>query len=256
MPEVGEVAVTSLAIAPASIGYWLSRFVTHGVHHELPTQHFGDPAIAFTDRDGLHLAVVAVERARERPSWHGATVPPEHAIHGLHSVTLWEHSLDVTEQALVAGLGFRNSATEDSTTRFTIGEGGPSHIVDVRVVGGFLAPMTGAGTVHHVAFRCATDPDEVSMRERMIALAMHPTPVIDRQYFHSVYYREPGGVLFELATDGPGFAVDEPLSALGTTLMLPPQYEPRRAELEGVLPPIHEPLQPPLAAPDSIHLRS
>ena len=243
---VGEVAVTSFAIAPRSIGFWLERFVTKGVEHSAPARRFGESVIAFKDRDGLPLELVATESAERRGAWTGGTVPAEHAIHGVYSVTLWEHSLDDTEHALVDGLGFRRVATEDTTTRFAIGDGGASKIVDVRVVGGFLAPLGGAGTIHHVAFRAATDAAELELSETVVGLGMDATPVIDREYFHSVYYREPGGVLFEIATDEPGFAIDEPVEALGTSLKLPPQYEPRRAELESRLPPLHAPLLPPL----------
>ena len=243
---VGEVAVTSLAIAPRSIGYWLERFVTNGVEHSVPSRRFGESVIAFKDRDGLQLELVATESADARGSWSDGAVPAEHAIHGVHSVTLWLHSLEPTERVLVDGLGFRKESTEDTTTRFAIGEGGASRIVDARVIGGFLAPMGGAGTIHHVAFRAADDATELELRNTVIALGMHPTPVIDREYFHSVYFREPGGVLFELATDAPGFTVDEPLDALGSALKLPPQYEPKRAEIEHRLAPIHEPLMPPL----------
>ncbi|MEO8336757.1 MAG: ring-cleaving dioxygenase [bacterium] len=243
---VGEVAVTSLAISPRSIGYWLERFVTMGVEHSVPSRRFGESVIAFKDRDGLQLELVATESAERRGAWTGATTPAEHAIHGVHSVTLWEHSLEQTERALVKGLGFRSAATEGTTTRFEIGDGGASKIVDVRVVGGFLAPVGGAGVIHHVAFRAEDDASALVLRDTMIELGMHPTPVIDRQYFHSVYYREPGGVLFELATDAPGFAIDESLDELGTALKLPPQYEPSRAGIERKLGPLHEPLMPPL----------
>ena len=243
---VGEVAITSLAIPPGSIGYWLERFVKKGVEHSAPSRRFGEGVIAFKDRDGLQLELVATESVNARGSWSGGSVPSEHAIHGVHSVTLWEHSLERTEQVLVDGLGFKKIAMEDTTTRYAIGDGGASKIVDVRVVGGFLGPVGGAGVIHHVAFRAEDDAAELALRETVIGLGMHPTQVIDRQYFHSVYFREPGGVLFELATDAPGFDVDEPLDELGTALKLPPQYEPSRAEIELSLPPIHEPLMPPL----------
>jgi glyoxalase family protein len=243
---VGEVAVTSLAIAPRSIGFWLERFVTHGVEHSAPSRRFGETVIAFKDRDGLQLELVATESADSRGSWSGARTPAEHAIHGVHSVTLWEHSMAHTEHVLVEGLGFHRLATEDTTTRFVIGDGGASKIVDVRVVGGFLAPVGGTGVIHHVAFRAGSDASELDLRQTVVGLDLHPTPVIDREYFHSVYFREPGGVLFELATDAPGFAIDEPLEALGTALKLPPQYEPSRAEIERSLVPLHEPHLPPL----------
>jgi phospholipase/carboxylesterase/glyoxalase family protein len=113
--------------------------------------------------------------------------------------------------------------------------------VDVRTIGGFLAGQPGAGTVHHVAWRATDDQEQLSVRSAVVQAGFNPTPVIDRKYFHSVYFREPGGVLFEIATDAPGFAVDEPADQLGHSLMLPPQYEPHRAEIEAVLPAIHLP---------------
>ncbi|MEO7456094.1 MAG: ring-cleaving dioxygenase [Gemmatimonadaceae bacterium] len=249
---VGQVAVTSLAIASRSIGYWLERFVLHGVEHAALTKRFGESVIPFRDRDGLQLELVASATAESRGSWSGGTVPAEHAIHGVHSVTLWEASLEETERVMTEVLGFRRVAVEDTTTRFALGDGGASTLVDVRVVGGFLAPIGGAGTVHHVAFRASDDESELALRAKFIGAGLHPTEQIDREYFRSVYVREPGGVLFEVATDAPGFAVDEDEAALGAALMLPPQYEARRAELESLLPPLHAPLSPPLAMPHAV----
>ena len=120
--------------------------------------------------------------------------------------------------------------------------------VDVRAVGGFLAPVGGAGTVHPVAFRAAGDDVELALRSTVVGLGLSPTPLIDREYFHSVYFREPGGVLFELATDHPRFTVDEPLERLGSGLMLPPRYEASRTEIEARLPDLHNPMVPPLAS--------
>jgi catechol 2,3-dioxygenase-like lactoylglutathione lyase family enzyme len=238
----GDVAGVSLAIAPRSLGYWLERFVVHGVEHEPLARRFGARTIRFRDRDGLQLELVASDTAHARRVWSGGSVPAEHAIHGVHSVTLWEHSVVATERVLVEALGFRRITTEDNTTRFATGDGGAGTIVDVREVGGFLAPISGVGTVHHVAFRAESDEEELAMRQKVGELGLHATPVIDRQYFNSVYFREPGGVLFEIATDPPGFTVDEPLAVLGGHLQLPSQYEPRRAEIEQVLPPLHAPL--------------
>ena len=235
---VGEVAVTSLAIRPASMSFWLERFVRHGVQHEALAKRFGETTIGFRDHDGLQLELVATASAESRPAWGGGTVPLEHAIHGVHSVTLWEHSLAATEQVLTELFDFRRLATEDATTRFVTGDEGAGAIVDVREVGGFLGPQGGAGTVHHVAFRASDDSAESALRKRVSELGLHATAVIDREYFRSVYFREPGGVLFEIATDVPGFAVDEPMEKLGETLRLPEQYESRRAEIEQRLLPI------------------
>lgn len=235
---VGEVAVTSLAIRPASIGFWLERFVRHAVQHDALGSRFGETTIAFRDHDGLQLELVATSSAESRPAWGGGTVPIEHAIHGVHSVTLWEHSLAPTAHVLTKVFGFRRLATEDSTTRFVTGDEGAGAIVDIREVGGFLGPQGGAGTVHHVAFRASDDAAELALRQHVSELGLHATAVIDREYFRSVYFREPGGVLFEIATDAPGFAVDEPLEHLGETLRLPPQYESRRTAIEQRLLPI------------------
>ncbi len=249
---VGQVAVTSLAIPSASIGFWLERFVLYGVEHDVVAKRFGESVLAFRDRDGLQLELVATASASGRGTWTGGTVPAAHAIHGVHSVTLWEHSLEATERVMTEVLGFRRVATEETTTRFALGEGGASTIVDVRVVGGFLAPIDGAGTVHHVAFRASDDSSELEIRAKFAAAGLYPTDVIDRQYFHSVYVREPGGVLFEVATDAPGYAVDEDVSSLGAGLMLPAQYEHRRVEIESAVPELHPPLSPPLAMPHAV----
>ena len=146
-----------------------------------------------------------------------------------------------TTQVLVDTLGFRAVGEEGSLRRLSIGDGGPGTIVQVRATGGFVQGVSGAGTVHHVAWRVPDDAAQLALRARIRAAGLDPTPVIDRNYFHSVYFREPGGVLYELATNPPGFAIDEPVERLGERLMLPPQYEPDRAQIETGLPPVHLP---------------
>lgn len=153
-----------------------------------------------------------------------------------------------SERVLVEVLGFRAVGEEGSTRRFTVGAGGPGAFVDLRVVGDFARGLGGAGTVHHIAWSVADDEVQLAVRGRVQDEGLHPTPVIDRQYFHSVYFREPGGVLYELATNPPGFTVDEPLARLGEGLMLPPQFEPHRAEIEAILPRLHLPVTPSAAA--------
>ncbi|HEX7979896.1 MAG TPA: VOC family protein [Gemmatimonadaceae bacterium] len=242
----GEVAVVSFSVLPGAIGFWLERFVRHGVTHERPVlRGSGDDAervLAFRDHDGAMYELVGHEAAASRPSWTQAPgIPAEHAIHGFHCVTLWVEDGEPTERVLVDTLGFRATSERESTKRYVAEEGGPGRIVDVRSVGGFMRGAKGAGIVHHVAFEVSDDQAELEVREQVIAAGLHPTPVIDRNYFHSVYFREPGGVLYELATTPPGFAVDEPVEHLGERLMLPAQYEPNRAQIEAVLPPIHLP---------------
>lgn len=256
----GQVAVTSFSVLPGALGFWVERLVRHGIPYEGPTKRgaAGDDVervIAFKDPDGMLLEIVAHPRAEARPAWDGAPgIPGEHAIHGFHAATLWVERGDDTERVLVETLGFRAVREDDGVRRFAVGDGGPGTLVDVRTVGGFLAGSSGAGTVHHIAFRVPDDDAQLAMHARVGEAGLHATPVIDRNYFHSVYFREPGGVLYELATDLPGFAIDEPLEHLGERLMLPPQFEPRRAQIEAVLPPIHLPAPPsavPLAAGDA-----
>lgn len=241
----GQVAVTSFAILPGAVGFWIERLLRHGVHYQGPAKRTlsdgsTEQVISFRDHDGLMLELVASEEAESRGAWSGAPgIPREHAIHGFHHVTLWVERHEASERALVDTLGFRAVTEENGTRRYAAGDGGPGALVDVREVGGFPLGTDGAGTVHHVAWNIGDDATELALRERIVASGMRPTPVIDRMYFRSVYFREPGGVLYELATADPGFLLDEPVEQLGERLMLPPQYEARRSEIEAALPVIH-----------------
>jgi predicted esterase/catechol 2,3-dioxygenase-like lactoylglutathione lyase family enzyme len=241
----GQVAVVSFAILPGAVGFWVERLLRHGVHYAGPTKRApsgasSEQVIAFKDHDGLMIELVASEEAEVRPAWDGAPgIARENAIHGFHHVTLWVEQGDPSERVLVDTLGFRSVHEENGTRRYAAGDGGPGALVDIRDVGGFPRGTGGAGTVHHVAWNVDDDAAELAIRERIVAAGMRPTPVIDRMYFRSVYFREPGGVLYELATADPGFAIDEPVEHLGEHLMLPPQYEAQRAEIEAILPRIH-----------------
>ncbi|HEY7406796.1 MAG TPA: VOC family protein [Gemmatimonadaceae bacterium] len=244
----GQVAVTSFAVLPAALGFWIERLLRHGVKYDGPARRGPSGAdteavIAFKDHDGLMLEIVAHAGAEARPAWGDAPgIAHENAIHGFHGVTLWVGDGEPSEKVLVDTLGFRPVREERGTRRFEAGEGGPGTFVDVRSIGGFVQGAGGAGTVHHVAWSVADDATQLAVRERVVGAGLHPTPVIDRTYFQSVYFREPGGILYELATKTPGFAIDEPIERLGERLMLPPQYEPHRAEIEAVLPRIHLPV--------------
>ncbi len=244
----GQVAVTSFAILPTALGFWIERVVRHGITYQGPAKRGpsraeAEQVISFKDHDGLMLEIVAHPAAEARPAWAGAPgISREHAIHGFHAVTLWVEQGEATEKVLVESLGFRPVREEGSTKRYAVGEGGPGTLVNVRATGGFVRGAGGAGTVHHVAWSVADDAAQLGLRDRIHQAGLDPTPVIDRQYFHSVYFHEPGGVLFELATNPPGFTIDEPVERLGERLMLPARYESRRAEIEAVLPPIHLPV--------------
>ena len=244
----GQVAVTSFAVLPTALGFWVERLLRHGVKYDGPTKRGpsasdAEQVISFKDHDGLMLEIVAHPGAEARSAWAGAPgISRDNAIHGFHAVTLWVGDGEPTEKVLVDTLGFRPLREDRGTRRFESGDGGPGTFVDVRSIGGFVQAAGGAGTVHHVAFAVDDDDTQLAVRERVIDAGLHPTPVIDRNYFHSVYFREPGGVLYELATNQPGFAIDEPVERLGERLMLPAQYEPHRAEIEATLPRIHLPV--------------
>jgi predicted esterase/catechol 2,3-dioxygenase-like lactoylglutathione lyase family enzyme len=245
---VGQVAVTSFAVLPTALGFWIERLLRHGVKYDGPTKRGpsgadAEQVISFKDHDGLMLEIVAHAGAESRPAWGDAPgISRDDAIHGFYGVTLWVGEGEPTEKVLVDTLGFRPVREDGGTRRFQSGDGGPGTFVDVRSIGGFVQGAGGAGTVHHVAWSVADDATQLAVRERVVGAGLHPTPVIDRNYFHSVYFREPGGILYELATVPPGFAIDEPVERLGERLMLPPQYEPHRAEIEAVLPRIHLPV--------------
>ncbi len=243
----GQLAVPSFAVLPSALGFWVERLLRAGVAYERPTKRaFGresESVLAFRDPDGMLLEIVAAPGAEARPAWADAPgITHDDAIRGFHSVTLWVDDGVPTERVLVTTLGFRAVAEAKGVHRFAAGDGGVGTLVDVRATGGFVQGRSGAGTVHHVAFRVPDDAAELAVREQVVAAGLHPTGVLDRHYFRSVYFREPGGVLYELATDMPGFAVDEPVDKLGHSLQLPPRYEPHRAQIEAALPPIHLPV--------------
>jgi glyoxalase family protein len=236
----GQLTVTSFSFPASSLGYWTERLVEGGVRFEKPEDRFGETVLRFPDPDGLRLELVAAtDDARE--GWVGGTVPAEHAVRGFHHVTLLSSDPAGTAERMTGTLGFRRTGEAEGRTRFEAGEGGPGNTVDVANGSGFPRGTMGVGTVHHVAFRVPDEEAQLELRERVAALGYNVTPVLDRNYFRSIYFREPGGVLFEIATDPPGFAADEDREHLGESLKLPPWLEPRREELEGVLPSLRVP---------------
>lgn len=234
---VGETEVTAFRIPEAAVGYWAHRLVASGVAHEAPQKRFGETVLSFRDPDGMRLSLVAVSGSESEPAWDNGEVPAEFAIRGFHGVTLLLGKTEATAAILRDVFGFVEVGREGNTVRMRAEGAAHGGVVDLRAAGGFLPARMGAGSVHHIAFRAGDDAEQ----ERMVkALAerfgLRTTEQRDRNYFRSVYFREPGGVLFEIATDVPGFAVDEPVEDLGGTLKLPAQYEMRRAEIEAVLP--------------------
>ena len=239
----GQVAETQLAIPTGALAFWLQRLTEHEVVFQGPTRRFdGEAVLTFTDQDGLPLALVATDAATAQPGWDGGVgVPEAMSIRGMHAVTLCVHRLPETASVLIGPLGFREVGKNALVTRYAVGDGLPGELVDVRELPTGPGGTGGAGTVHHVAFRAADDDAEFGLRSQVMAVGLHITEQIDRTYFRSMYFREPGHVLFELATDAPGFAVDELPEHLGETLQLPAQHEHLRATLKHRLIPLHRP---------------
>jgi glyoxalase family protein len=233
---VGLTQQTAFRIPASSIGYWTHRLIENGVAHEALEKRFGESVLSFSDPDGMSLALVGAAAAESESAWDGSNVPAEHAIRGFHGVTLMLDDAARTAAMVRDVLGFKAIGQDGPYARLQAGEviGG---IVDIREAKGFLPGRLGRGSVHHIAFRAVDDASQAEMARKLVAdHGLRPTPQIDREYFRSVYFREPGGILFEIATDDPGFAVDEPVEALGRSLKLPPFLETRRKEIEAALP--------------------
>ena len=232
----GQAAVTSFAIPMESVGWWIERLGARAVAVEAPVGRFDERVLALRDPDGMLLELVGSPRHADLEGRTQGGIPAEHAIRGMHGVTLWtDGEAPGTEEVLAGPLGFRLIGEHAGTRRFG-GDAPLGSVVDLRRADGFWGGVGGVGTVHHVAFRAADEARQLELRRVVEEAGLHVTPVVDRQYFKSVYFREPGGVLFEVATDSPGFLWDEAEPVLGTTLKLPPWLEAHREEIVRTLP--------------------
>lgn len=237
----GQVTVTGLSIPASALTFWRERLTQAGARVEEPARRFDAEVLTFYDPDGLQLELVASDQPGPGQPWPGAATPPEFAIHGVSHVRLLEAMPEPTLALLTGIMGFRLLASEDNMQRYVVGAGGPGAMLDIEAAAQDAPGRVAAGSVHHVAFRLPDDAAQEAWRERLLALGYNVTEVKDRKYFRSIYFREPGGVLFELATDMPGFLVDEDERFLGTQLRLPPWLEPQREELASRLPAITVP---------------
>jgi glyoxalase family protein len=239
----GQATAVSFSIPQEALDYWVERLKSHAIAVDGPVARFAEQVLALADPDGLALELVAHEGATERTGWTHGPVPAAYAIRGLACVTLSVAGYERTAALLTRTLGFRpvEQEVDGARFRYEVGSGGYGTFVDVLCLPEAPRGRVAAGTVHHVAWRTPDDEQERAWREELSHQGLNVTPVIDRRYFHSIYFREPGGVLLEIATDPPGFTVDEPPEQLGTHLMLPPWLEPHRAELEQALPPLSLP---------------
>jgi glyoxalase family protein len=237
----GQIATVALAIPAGSLGFWIERLLAHDIKYEGPTRRFDEPVLQLKDPDGLLLELVATSAAAEVEPWSEGPVRPEQAVRGLYGATIWQAADEGSGRFLIDTLGFAEAGEDGGLIRYQSSAASLGSTVYLRRATGLWSGTMGVGTVHHLAFRAGSDALQLKQRSNIEGQGFGITPVIDREYFHSVYFREPGGVLFEIATDGPGFTVDEPAAELGTHLKLPPMYEARRSQIERALPALRLP---------------
>jgi glyoxalase family protein len=236
----GLTTATAFSVPPESLGWWAQRVAALGIEHEGPRARDGEEVLTFRDPDGLVIDVVAAP-GDTRSGWDGyGHVPAEHAVRGLHSVTLSESVPDDTVAMLSGLLGMTPAGEDGDRARFAMAGGGAGAVIDVAADRRSRGLQAG-GTVHHIAFRVPDRATQELWRAELADRGLHVTEIRDRQYFTSIYFHEPGGVLLEIATDEPGFAVDEPLLELGRSLKLPPWLEPSREQIAAALPPLQVP---------------
>ncbi len=233
----------SLAVPPDSLNFWRERLGRYGVPMSKLERRFDLSVLPLADPHGLQVALTASSDSLGRPftPWEDSPIPVEHQIRGLESARLVERDLEPTVSFLTASLGFRKIGEVDGWQRYGLGNGKSGQYLDLRALPSAPRGAWGTGSIHHLAWRVEHEAHQLEVRQSVSSGGAQPTPVIDRFWFKSVYFREPGGVLFELATDGPGFGVDEEMATLGETLVLPPWLEPNRAAIEGVLPKLSRP---------------
>lgn len=224
------------AVPNNSLDFWTARFKQYNVKHGQPEERFGEKLLPFEDPDGLKIDLVVSAVEDERKPWETSEVKTNAAIRGFHSVTLTLKNITPTASVLTDIFGYRLLKQEGHRYRFLTDAIDNAAIVDLIEATNLGKGHGAAGTNHHVAFRVKDENILMEFREKIVRKGLSITPKIDRQYFFSLYFREPGGVLFELATDNPGFAIDEPVDQLGSNLKLPEQYEESRAKIEKTLP--------------------
>lgn len=233
----GMLSTTTFSVPSGSEHYWMERLKKFQVSYKSPQERFeGETVIYFEDKDGLGLELVFNDNDKRKGFEHGS-VPAEYAIKGFYNAEIWEEGYERTAGLLTEQLDHQLIAEKGNRFRFAA-KNSPGNFVDILCMPDSLKGLPGSGTVHHLAFATPDAASQIAVREKIVRRMLNPTPVINRDYFTSVYFREPGGVLFEIATSGPGFAIDEDEMHLGEQLRLPEQYEPYRNAIEKGLEPV------------------
>ena len=233
----GMLNTTTFSVPLDSLNYWLARLKRFDIAYKKPQERFGgEVAVYFEDRDGLGLELV-FNNTDGRTGYENGPVPAQHAIKGFYSVEIWEEGYERTATLLMEQLDHQLIAEKGNRFRFAASNA-PGNYIDILCAPDSMKGLAGSGTVHHIAFATPDITAQEAVRLKIVKRMLNPTPVLDRNYFTSIYFREPGGVLFEVATSGPGFGIDEAPENLGTALKLPPQYESDRVQIESALPSI------------------
>jgi glyoxalase family protein len=235
----GQVNFTAFAIPPGSIDFWKGHLARNDITATEKPPRFGEDLLGLSDPDGMSLELIETEASPGFVPWKEGPIPAEYAIRGLHSVTAEEEGYERTAKLLTDALGFHLAQQERNRFRYKIGTGTIGKTIDLLCTPDTQRGIVASGSVHHVAWRTESDVTQLTWRNKIVELGYNISPVMDRDYFHSIYFREPGGVLFEIATDPPGFTIDEPLEELGTHLKIPTWLEPARSQIEKLLPPLH-----------------
>lgn len=252
----GEVAATAYAVPAGTLPAWQQRLSDFGIVTSAPQTRFGETVISFQDPDGMVVELVETDGVAGSQPWHAGPVPPAMAAQGFHSATLWVADAGRSAELLTDIYGWQRVGQEGSRLRVQApilaeqkSGGGLGSRLDLVTLPDVGRGRLGTGSVHHIAFRTEDDPAQLAWRQTLLSAGYNVTPVQDRQYFHSIYFREPAGVLYEIATNPPGFTWDEPVAQLGSSLKLPPWLEPQRGQIERVLPAIERPIAAPAERP-------
>jgi glyoxalase family protein len=234
-----QVSTIAYSVPEKSLKFWTRRFECNRVNFRAIGEKFGEQYLAFTDPDGLKLELIVPKMADTRLPWETDQVQAANATRGFHSITITTNKMQPTADILTGVLGYRFMEKEANVYRFITDAVENAAIVDLIEFPGHIAGHVAGGSVHHVAFRVKNEEILMEYREKIASMGIHITEKIDRNYFYSLYFHEPGGVLFELATDNPGFAVDESVEELGSNLKLPEKYEQHRSTIEAILPQLY-----------------
>lgn len=234
----GETNAVAYNIPVGSLDFWQEHLKQNSIAVKEIERRFGETVLPFDDPDGMHVELVESASAAPIRFWEAGPIPQAHALKGFHSITLWLDEVNPTAELLTKQMGYSAAGNEGDRYRFVGDSNVPGHIVDIVHRPGKVPAGFGAGSIHHIAFRVPTDEKQLEYQKSIREAGLRVTEVMDRSYFHSIYFRELGGVLFEIATDTPGFAIDEPLTMLGETLKLPEWFEPNRTAIEQSLPPV------------------